>query len=272
MHYQQGFPTQALSDYIDRFWQLSANELSQVGPTETIIPDGCTELIINWGDAFERKNTSGTYHRQDPSFLVGQIQQGLQIRSTGTIGLFAIRFKSNGLYPFFHGSMHELTGHDLPLERIFPQNGSFLEDAILAADSFEERQIIAEHFLLAKQGRAFGTQPILDEAVRQIRQASGQLTMRDLADDLGASQRQLERYFKRCIGLSAKQYARIVKFQHTLSTLESGVVQNWAQLALEGGYYDQAHFIHEFKHFTGQSPRHFFRSDHPLADFFWQLS
>lgn len=270
MNYQQDFPGLALSPFIDRFWQIREPADSLISASETIIPDGQTELIFNWGDTFERKGKDGQYRAQGQAFLVGQINEGMKIRSTGTTEFFSIRFRSNGLYPFIRASMHAFSGYDVPVDELFP-NCHQLVEGVLEAQSFAERVKIAESFLIGLQGRSFQQQVTLDHAIQTIDAHTGMLPIKSLADQVGCSQRQLERHFNRCVGLSAKQYARIVKFQHVFSGFETGEVPNWARLAVDRGYFDQAHFIHEFKRFTGKSPKQYFHSQQILTDLFWQM-
>jgi transcriptional regulator GlxA family with amidase domain len=85
---------------------------------------------------------------------------------------------------------------------------------------------------------------------------------------VGVNGRKLERLFRRDVGLSPKLLARIVRFQNVIATVERNARRDWAALALDCGYYDQAHLINDFRRFAGMSPVRYFATEHPMADFF----
>ncbi|TGK40349.1 helix-turn-helix domain-containing protein [Leptospira andrefontaineae] len=99
----------------------------------------------------------------------------------------------------------------------------------------------------------------LPEAVLKIKSSFGEIGIKGLAEDLGVSQSSLERGFKSRIGLSPKEYAGLIRFRNIFRFYNSS--SSLTELALEAGYYDQAHFIREFKKKTGVSPKQWFRQN-----------
>ncbi|PJZ78615.1 helix-turn-helix domain-containing protein [Leptospira neocaledonica] len=99
----------------------------------------------------------------------------------------------------------------------------------------------------------------LPEAVLRIKSSLGEIGIKNLASDLGVSQSSLERGFKSRVGLSPKEFAGLVRFRNIFKFYNSSL--SLTELALEAGYYDQAHFIREFKKKTGISPKQWFRQN-----------
>ncbi len=102
----------------------------------------------------------------------------------------------------------------------------------------------------------------------EIIRAKGQTSIDSLIRNIGISGRQLERKFNRLVGLTPKTFSRILRFQNVLNLLNRNHFQVLTTLGLECGFYDQAHFIHEFKEFTGQSPTAYFSKEHKMTAFF----
>jgi transcriptional regulator GlxA family with amidase domain len=90
-----------------------------------------------------------------------------------------------------------------------------------------------------------------------IVEQSGQVRIDDLAFQAGFSARQLRRLFLEQVGLSPKHFCRVIRFQRSLSRLPGRGRADWAQVAVDCGYYDQAHFINEFRQFSGYTPGEF---------------
>jgi transcriptional regulator GlxA family with amidase domain len=97
----------------------------------------------------------------------------------------------------------------------------------------------------------------VDAAVEAIRCAHGVVSVAELAERLGLSRRSLERRFRQQVGLLPKQLARVLRFQRALQMREQAPADGWPAIALECGYYDQAHLIRDFREFSGQTPAAF---------------
>ena len=108
----------------------------------------------------------------------------------------------------------------------------------------------------------------LPEAVLRIKSSLGEIGIKGLASDLGVSQSSLERGFKSRVGLSPKEYAGLIRFRNIFKFYNSS--SSLTELALDAGYYDQAHFIKDFKEFTGTTPETFAKQSKQLTDFFIQ--
>ena len=109
----------------------------------------------------------------------------------------------------------------------------------------------ALHSLLSENGR---TEPAVDRALHLIGRSRGQARVSDLAAEIGVSCRHLTRQFQRAVGLSPKEFGRISRFLHALQLLTAGNHRSLTDVALDCGFFDQAHFNHEFRELAGMSP------------------
>ena len=128
--------------------------------------------------------------------------------------------------------------------------------------------VIVEHFLLNKLTSPDTINRIAKESVALILQLNGKLSVDILAEQLQVNRRQLERNFASAIGLSPKQLSKIIKFQAALKQLSANQFQSLTAVAYEGHYYDQSHFIKDFKEFTGISPKRFYANNLKLSALF----
>ncbi|MFM9945949.1 MAG: helix-turn-helix domain-containing protein, partial [Bacteroidia bacterium] len=102
---------------------------------------------------------------------------------------------------------------------------------------------------------------ITKSSVEIILQLNGQITTDELSNQLDIHRRQLERKFSSIIGLSPKQLSKIIRIQSTLKMMANNQFTSLTSVAYEGNYYDQAHFIKDFKEFTGMSPKMFYANN-----------
>jgi AraC-like DNA-binding protein len=256
MIYQRFRPAAALAPFVECYWYLRRAKTEGEG-VERILPDGCTELIFNLRAPFRVHEAAGTVRAQPCALLVGQISRCLQLEPTGDAEILAVRFTPAGAAAFFPFAMAEITdGHAAAGALGAPWN--FLEDR-LQDDRTTAARLRRIETALLKSSRE---QPVsrVTRAVARLQECAGQLRIGDLARETGLSTRQLEREFTRRVGLTPKQFARIVRFQRVLRAMSEGG-QGWADVAAECGFTDQAHLVNEFRALSGLSPREHFRRE-----------
>jgi AraC-like DNA-binding protein len=109
---------------------------------------------------------------------------------------------------------------------------------------------------------------IAKSGVEILLQMKGDISVDELSGKLNINRRKLERRFSEVIGLSPKQLSKIIRLQSTLKLLSKDPNYSLTTAAIEGNYYDQAHFIHDFKEFTGLSPKQFFAGSLKMSALF----
>ena len=143
------------------------------------------------------------------------------------------------------------------LEKLFGKDGQEIEQQILNSNLTSERIMLVEKFLLDRLTDTETIDRIVKSTVETIITANGQLSVDELSTLTQVNRRQLLRKFSSAIGLSPKQLSRTIRLQAALRMLLNDQFSNLAELAYKNEYYDQAHFIKDFKEFTGTNPKEF---------------
>jgi AraC-like DNA-binding protein len=149
----------------------------------------------------------------------------------------------------------------VPLTILFGEEGANLGNQILNANSTSERIKIIETFLLKKLADKRIIDKIVISTIETIFNTNGQFSVNEFSKSNNINRRQLARKFSSAIGLSPKQLAKTIRIQATLKVLLNDQITSLTDLAYENEYFDQAHFIKEFKEFTGLTPKEFFGDD-----------
>ncbi len=254
MQYREIKPSPALAPFIECFWLLENNEQPSIkAPPERLLPDGCIELILNFGARF-REHTEDNRLRVQPSrFLVGQMTRPVLISPTGPAKLLGIRFNPGGTVPFLRLDMKEIANQIVSLSDVSTRlESKILERASQAQDLAEKLRLI-QQLLESHLHRPPVAVTSLQPVISRILESAGRVSIDALAQDMAISARQLERRFLFDVGIGPKALCRILRFQQVFRLIDH-CDENWAGVAVECGYYDQAHLIKDFQQFAGQAP------------------
>lgn len=190
-----------------------------------------------------------------PAFMISGLRKTPRLIQyhAGTANLLVL-FKEGGMNAFFNIPANELFNESISLDKLVKI--SILEDQLGAAQNNAQCMAIAEKFLLQQLNNSSADQLIL-AATEKIKHHQGQLSITQLASSLYISQDAFEKRFRKVIGATPKQFATLVRMQAIVKTPHP---TDLTHLALEAGYFDQAHFNKAFKQFTGLTPSGFFKS------------
>ena len=230
-------------------------------PPMRILPDSCVELVIHFNKPYKTTFSDNKTEIQPQSFVVAQMKSFIEIEPNGKIGMMSVRFSAQGAYHFFGMPMKEIANGIVDLKLIWNNLAKEIEDRIVTCSNSDHRNQIIQNYLLiqlAKNGKADVT---LDKSLALIYSTQGQIRADKIASEIGMSNRQLVRKFGNSIGLSPKEFTRIIKFIGSLNYLKTKRDSNLAEAAHSCGYYDQAHFIHDFKEYAGLTPSQFLTLD-----------
>lgn len=267
MQYNQYETPEALQSFIRCFWSLEA-PAQTIEEKQRIVPDGCMEMIFHYGDPYKQYFQDGTSIIQPRCFVFGQITSPLEIAPTGISGIAAARFQPDGFIPFSSYPLLHMENRAIPLSELFGDEGVQLENEILNVLTNQERIDLITKFLLANLQTPEAADRVTKACIESLLQSNGIKSVDELAEHLQVNRRQLERKFSAAIGLSPKQFSKVIRLQSTCKAMQLKKYTTLTSLAYENGYYDQAHFIKDFKEFTGFSPRQFYAANLKLSALF----
>ena len=255
-------PDPALSSLIECYWvvESSDTEVSR----EKIIPDGFTEVIFHFGDSY-RTNINGHWQTQSTCLLAGQISNYFYLENTGRAGIAAIKFKPAALTQLFGLDMSAYTDKVVDLETIAIEGLTALGAIVLPFNDEHSLASSLNAYFLSLNLPLPGTAIVT--AIDHIFGRNGMVSVKEIASAAGIGERQLERLFKTYIGLTPKYYARIIRFNYIFQLIKDQDI-TWAEVVYRSGYYDQSHFIRDFKAFTGEDPSAYYFDEKNMANFF----
>jgi AraC-like DNA-binding protein len=267
MNYQTFEPNNDLMTLIKCYWTLESPK-EKTPERQTIIADGCIEMIFHYGDLYRQYVENGNTIIQPRCFVIGQLTRPLEIEPTGETGIFSVRFHPNGFLPYATIPIKEMENTAVSLEKLFGKNGHEIEQQVLSAHSTSERIKLVETFLLNQLMDTATIDRIVKSTVEVIITANGQSSIDELSKQTNINRRQLERKFSSAIGLSPKQLSKTIRLQATLKMLLHKKFTKLTSVAYESEYYDQAHFIKDFKEFTGFTPKEFYGNSLKMTSLF----
>ena len=264
MRYREFHPKSPLNTVVECFWTLESETDDLAATPERILPDGCVELILNFGTPFQQ-HIDKAARLQPRNFVVGQMTGPIVIAPTGPAQVIGIRFHPGGTTPFFSVPMHELTDQIVELGSI----ASRLEQSLATCGDIRSiaGKVTALESILTHQLQRTESDLRLLQVARTMVVSGGMITVDSLASAAGISSRQLERKFLNEVGVGPKTLSRILRFQQVFRAVESNQF-SWPSIAVECGYYDQAHLIRDFRQFAQETPSTLFAESSPLTESF----
>lgn len=256
MVYVLHIPSPPLDRYIECFFYMEGWMPSQ---HEKIPPTPVLNLQINMGDPFHMYASDRTSPAMclNESWFGGLYGVHHSVDWTSYLRLYGARFKPNGAHPFLGFPLTEVYNQVVALDAVWGRWASEIREQIHDTPTIEAGLIRFEEFLrdrLCETPATTSDQNIVEYAISAIRHHHGTLSIRELSDQIGISQNHLGTLFKRVVGTSPKELARLYRFERVLRSIDHLHTMDWTQIAQHCGYYDLSHLNKDFVAFTGQSP------------------
>ncbi len=256
MDYRTYQPSQELESLVKFYWTLEV-PFDPKNKKQQLIPDGCIEMTFNFGDGIKRYVSENDYIVHPWAMVMGQRTESYYIEPLGDVESFAICFYPHGFTNFVSLPLKDLVDKEVPLEDLFGSDeATDLEQRVLNAGGTSERIEIIESFLLKKLHENSTIENIVKTVVDELMSTNGGTAIKEILKGDLSKRRQLERNFKKQIGISPKQLGRVVRLQAALKTMLNNK-DSLTNVAYESDYFDQAHFIRDFKKFLGMTPKEF---------------
>lgn len=249
-------PIKILSKYIKNYFIVETDSEIDYLPKERVYPSGYATMVFHYGSPskFRKKNSSKYI---EPNLVIcGQQTNYYDLSLSGKTGMILIVFRPHGVKSFFNFPITELLNENLSLQDLAVNGAVELEDKLFNSPNNKQRVIHLENFFIKRliPNNEFKR---VEHAVKIIENSKGKIKAQDIAHEVCLGIKQFERTFSKYVGVNPKKFASIIRFQNVLQ-INSKDKRTLSQIAVDNGYYDQSHFIHDFKSLTGLTPKAFF--------------
>jgi AraC-like DNA-binding protein len=254
MRFQTYIPQPPLGDFVELFWWYEHDRV--VHFKERVLPTGAVQLIINLHEDMIRMYNPHN-PEQDQRFpgclVAGPYSEFTVIDSASQVSTLGVSFKPGGAFPFLKLPACELQNMDVSLDTLWGAAAGHLREQLLEAATPRARFCLLERALLAQLVDSPVLHPAVAFAVQEL-QKSSLPSISTVTDQIGLSPRCFIQRFRQEVGLTPKLFGRVQRFQQALRRIQGEQQVDWADIALSCGYFDQAHFIHDFQAFSGLNP------------------
>ncbi|TGL62759.1 helix-turn-helix domain-containing protein [Leptospira sarikeiensis] len=232
-------PSLGLSFFVEHYWSVRW-DMRESGPmVQENLPHPSVHLV------FEKENTKIF------GVVSGRFSQTL--KEEGFV--FGIKFRPGAFFPFYKRSLSEITDKTIRIEEVFGVPTKPLEDEVFSLQSESELVQFAENFLYDRLPEEDETITWINELTEKVSNDRNILKVEDLVKISGSSIRALQRVFNQYVGVSPKWIINRYRMFEALDRITKDM--DWVEFALELGYFDQAHFIKDFKRMIGKSPEEY---------------
>lgn len=260
MNYQTFEPHPDLSALVKFYWTLEV-PYNPNNEKQKIIPDGCVEMTFNFKDKIRRYVSDEDFLLHPNAMIMGQRTKSFFIEPTGDVDTFAVCFYPYGFASFVCTPLEELVDIETPIENMFGEiPARALEQKIIQATNTQERIKIVETFLLDKLNENTTVENLVKTMVDALIATNGNSSINKILKGDLSKRRQIERNFKKQIGISPKQLGKVLRLQAALKMILDEK-ESLTHIAYENNYFDQAHFIKDFREFVGTTPKEFLGND-----------
>ena len=271
MNYQTFMPHRDLESIVKFYWTLEV-PFDPKNKKQTIVPDGCIEMAFNFGKKIKKYTSNTEFILQPKAMIMGQRTKSYSILPVGDVDSFAICFYPIGFGNFVETPLDTLVDKEVPISEVFGEvKARELEQEMKEAVNTRERITIIESFLLKKLHTENTIKKIVKITVDTLLKTNGTTPINQILKGDISKRRQLERSFKKQIGISPKQLSKAIRLQATLQLLLNKESSTLTNIAYESDYFDQSHFIKDFKNLVGVTPKEFLqREDMALLNLFYK--
>jgi AraC-like DNA-binding protein len=266
-------PAPPLSQFVHVLWLYEG--YTQPHAKERVLPTGQMQIVINL-----LEDKSCVYDREDTdccqtfsgSLLAGAHSEYQVISTAMQASVVGVSFKPGGAFPFLRRPAGELRNTTVSLETLWGGAAVDLRHQLLEATTPQARLQVLERVLLEELSRGFDSHGAVGFALRRFMAEPQVATVAGVTDQIGLTPKRFIQVFRDETGFTPKVFCRIRRFQQALDRMNGHKGVEWTEVALDCGYFDQAHFIHDFRAFSGINPSSYMahRTQHrnhvPLVD------
>ena len=252
MIYKTYNPNKFLKPYISRIFVLESKFGIHKSDFGLIAPNGRIKLVIPYKSNFNSTiNNITREHKKSSCAIIGQSTYAAEIVCDKDYGTIMVEFNPIGAYRFFKFSLNEIVNQIHNVPDVFDSVGKELQERVSEITEIDKKVLFVEEFLYGQMVSLNKSDPVTEYAVNKIIMNNGLINISTLSEEVGYSRRYLLSIFTEKVGLSPKEFACIMRFRGIYEKIH---LIGMDEEKLYELYYDQSHFIKEFKKFTGKTP------------------
>jgi AraC-like DNA-binding protein len=250
MNYALLAPPNHLKDLVKCFWMLESTR-SEILPKEYfLMADACPELVFQFNGGFPE-------YRKFNAYMRSQHTLNKRIPVGEKLGLFGVRLYPHAVQQLLNIPSYEIINEVHDFDCLFGQSAKDISEQVCCVPTTTMRMELVSGFLTEK---VMERRPdLFSRFARQVIDSEGQMNFSQMLHQTGLSLKQFERRFKATAGFTPAYYARITRFQSAKRKYTIGKYTTLTELAHDCHYYDQSHFIRDFKEFSGMQARYYFK-------------
>jgi hypothetical protein len=244
-----------LKSYIDKIWLFESSGKMPVDDLKLVVPNGHIKLSVAFrnGIVASMGGKSFTSKEQNISLTgLADVPVILDVEKDVATGTIVVEFNPQGAYRFFQISLRDIQNEITPLTDILGTVAKQLQEQILNVERVGDKIVLLQQFLL-KQFTLQAEDSIFEYCIAKITSSKGKTTIKELEKKMGYSSRWLNVKFAEKLGISPKNLSTIIRFNQYYNAVANNKEMDFMQNDFYDHYYDQSHFLKDFKRFTGLS-------------------
>ena len=267
MNFQKIPPSAPLQHVVDCYWVLYDDEADPAAPRQqAVLPSPLQSVSVVCRQSCSLTAHDGVQLHQlaEGALLLFPGNRRVSLCYQAPVRIFGVAFRPCGFYQLFGAALLATTDETRRPDGSPWRFGQELKRCVLAATDARQCVAGAEDLLLAGLESRAPQLPVIGAIVAHVLERHGQVSVDEMAHHANLSRRQLERRFGEAVGVPPKMFAEISRFAHVVGLLHEQREANWQDLTHACGFFDQAHFIREFRRFAGEAPGSYFHRE-PMA-------
>lgn len=236
-------PAAELHSFVKHYWVVQWDLRGQAPYCQTVVSHPNVNLVFE-------PNTTRVYG-------VAPTTTDRLVEGHGFV--VGVKFQPGGFYPFWQRPVSGLTGRSLSFQEVFDLDVAELEQDVLSQTEVGQSVGVVDAFFQSRLPESDPNVELVNEIVRLIQEDRAILKVEQVARQVGLHIRTMQRLLDRYVGVSPKWIIKRYRLHDAVESMEQGTVPDWSQLSVELGYYDQSHFIRDFKAIIGRSPEEYVR-------------
>lgn len=268
MIFEHYIPAWPLNQFIECF--VYYRDYNPDHSIDRFLPDGNLNVIIDLTDypkyIYDNETLKEIQTCRNVWFS-GVRTKYITIPSGRDSEMFVIYFHKGKGYPFVEAPLSELTDSVVDGDLVLTNEIMNLREMLLETPLIAQKFITAENYLLKKFQHKLIVNPFIDFAVKKIIEMPNQMSIEHISNKVGYSQKHLIKLFKDKVGLTPKAFLKVIRFQKAIQEIAAAKQVSWTSIAYDSGFYDQAHFINDFKSFSGYTPQQYLEKQYDYLNY-----